>query len=464
MDNLKTMTAHADALKAAGRVDLALQAYDAAARAHPNNPIALHNLAACLGDAGLHDQSAKMARRAMALGLRAPETQLVLARALMNTGDNNGALAAFDNVLSIQPSMIPAQLERAQLVWMLTADAERSLEVLQKALEAQPETPGFYFVKAKALEFMDRVAEACETIDQLLSRAPRDVFARRYAAHLHARAGRPERSRHLAAAALADAPDDTGAMEALVCAYLACGDAKEASDLVEQLVALRPMSQLAIALQATAWRLVNDTRFHELYDYETMVRCYPLEVPAGWSSLANYLEELAAELKNVHPFLSHPFGQSVRHGSQRSDILLIPTPAIQGFRQAIAGPVAAYLDHIGRGDGPLRSRNSGRSQIQGAWSVWLRPGGFHADHVHSQGWLSSACYIEVPERSALGGREGWLKFGEPGVPTEPALACQHAIQPKPGIVALFPSYMWHGTIPFRGDEPRLTIAADIVPI
>jgi hypothetical protein len=28
---------------------------------------------------------------------------------------------------------------------------------------------------------------------------------------------------------------------------------------------------------------------------------------------------------------------------------------------------------------------------------------------------------------------------------------------------LFPSYMWHGTIPFRSDEPRMTVAFDVVP-
>jgi hypothetical protein len=28
---------------------------------------------------------------------------------------------------------------------------------------------------------------------------------------------------------------------------------------------------------------------------------------------------------------------------------------------------------------------------------------------------------------------------------------------------LFPSYVWHGTVPFAGDQPRLTVAFDAVP-
>jgi hypothetical protein len=34
------------------------------------------------------------------------------------------------------------------------------------------------------------------------------------------------------------------------------------------------------------------------------------------------------------------------------------------------------------------------------------------------------------------------------------------------LLALFPSYMWHGTVPFSGapDDRRLTIAFDAVPL
>ena len=33
----------------------------------------------------------------------------------------------------------------------------------------------------------------------------------------------------------------------------------------------------------------------------------------------------------------------------------------------------------------------------------------------------------------------------------------------PGRLVLFPSYMWHGTIPFHDAQPRTTIAFDVVP-
>jgi hypothetical protein len=85
------------------------------------------------------------------------------------------------------------------------------------------------------------------------------------------------------------------------------------------------------------------------------------------------------------------------------------------------------------------------------------------DHVHPAGWLSTACYIDLPGAVSGEGRQGWLKFGQPGTPTRPPLEAERFVKPEPGMLVLFPSYMWHGTVPFSSGERRLTIAFDLVP-
>ena len=35
------------------------------------------------------------------------------------------------------------------------------------------------------------------------------------------------------------------------------------------------------------------------------------------------------------------------------------------------------------------------------------------------------------------------------------------VEPKVGLLALFPSYFWHGTEPFQSNENRLTVAFDV---
>jgi hypothetical protein len=59
--------------------------------------------------------------------------------------------------------------------------------------------------------------------------------------------------------------------------------------------------------------------------------------------------------------------------------------------------------------------------------------------------------------------EGILSFGAPGMITTPLLEAELSLQPEVGQLVLFPSYFWHGTLPFHSEQPRLTVAFDVVP-
>jgi hypothetical protein len=157
--------------------------------------------------------------------------------------------------------------------------------------------------------------------------------------------------------------------------------------------------------------------------------------------------------------------QSLRHGTETTEELTRSAdPAIQALFKAFDAPIRDYLARIGRGTDPLRRRNNGSYRFNGSWSVRLRTSGFHNNHVHPRGWISSACYIALPDSMADARSDaGVLTFGEPGIITTPALRREHVVRPQAGMLVLFPSYVWHGTVPFRGDQTRLTVAFDVVP-
>ncbi|HEU5481508.1 MAG TPA: putative 2OG-Fe(II) oxygenase, partial [Sphingomicrobium sp.] len=75
-------------------------------------------------------------------------------------------------------------------------------------------------------------------------------------------------------------------------------------------------------------------------------------------------------------------------------------------------------------------------------------------------WISSALYIVLPPD--LGQEEaGFLTLGDPSAPTMKVdLSPFRTIEPKPGRLALFPSYTFHGTRPF-GEGERMTVAFDV---
>jgi tetratricopeptide (TPR) repeat protein len=460
--SLQSLTREADAAKAAGRRAEALALYARAAALFPASAVAEHNLAAALGDAARHAEAEARARAAFAKGLDAPETWLVLARALQGQRRLDAAEQAFREALRRRPSLADAHRELAQLIWMRTEDLAAATALLDRAIAADPANPVLRAVKAKALEYAGDPAGAYAVL-RAAAQGRDDFVAESMAADAATRIGEPAAALAHAERALALAPQEPYVLIHFAQACLAAGAPPRAAAALEALAARTPLDQHVIALLATAWRLMDDPRYRRLYDYEAFVGVHRLATPAGWRDLPAYLADLASAVAAAHAYRTHPFDQSLRQGSQAPDILDDPHPAIQAFPAAIEAAIAAHLAALGRGADPVRSRNTGRWAFQGAWSVRLRPHGFHADHVHSQGWLSSACYLALPAVVDGEGRQGWLKFGEPGVPTAPPLAPEHFVRPEPGLLALFPSYMWHGTVPFGGAEPRLTIAFDLVP-
>jgi hypothetical protein len=261
--------------------------------------------------------------------------------------------------------------------------------------------------------------------------------------------------------AMSTRPDPRAALK-LAEVYLVRAEPARAEALLAQVLAGAPHDQNALSLLAVAWRMAGDPRAATLYDYDAMVGAYQIDTPEGWPSLGAYLTDLSATLHRLHSLRAHPVGQSLRHGSQTTAPLnFSDDPVIRAFFQAIDAPIRRHMAALGQGSDPVRARNTGDYRITGAWSVRLQPGGFHAAHVHPEGWLSSACYIETPQAVQGDGRQGWIGFG--GAPFAPDLPHQRYEQPEPGKLVLFPSCMWHGTVPFQGDQTRLTIAFDVVP-
>jgi tetratricopeptide (TPR) repeat protein len=436
-------------------------------RLTPNDRVAWHNLAAAEGDLGRVAEAEAAARKAIALGLEAPETRLVLARALQSQRRLDEAEKAFRDAIRRRPTYVEAHRDLVQLVWMRSGRADLALARLDRALREAPGETGLYLVRSTLLEFAGDPQGALAAVEAGLAQSPGQRDLLRQAAHLSAQLGDVDRAVALAEQSVRGAGEGSAERMAWCEALLAAGRVDEADAVAAALVRALPDNQYALALQATAWRLRGDPRYHDLYDYERLVGVQRLEPPAGWSALDAFLADVAADLEGLHLFQSHPLQQSVRGGGQLP--LQEPEfarPLVAALFSQIGAAVHRHLARIGSGDGPMLSRNRGSGTVTGAWSVRLRSGGFHADHVHPRGWLSSACYIALPASIGAGtdgDRAGWLRLGQPPIPTRPALGAEHYVRPEPGVLALFPAYMWHGVEPFIGERPRLTVAFDVVP-
>ena len=194
------------------------------------------------------------------------------------------------------------------------------------------------------------------------------------------------------------------------------------------------------------------------------MRVFDLEPPQGFTDMESFNAALLEELERLHPPTREFLDQSLRGGTQtRGSLFGARYPLVERLKARIDQAVRRYIDDLaGDAAHPMLARRARDFAYRGSWSSRLGDCGFHVNHIHPEGWISSCYYAGVPEAVRDQARkEGWIKFGEPGF--DHGLTWRRALQPAPGRLVLFPSYMWHGTIPFRAPSPRTTIAFDVVP-
>lgn len=242
--------------------------------------------------------------------------------------------------------------------------------------------------------------------------------------------------------------------------HIRAGRIDQAATLAEPWVGKDPANLLWPYL-ALAWRLQGDPRWHWLEGDARFVQVYDLDDKLG------SIDRLADVLRRLHFADRQPLDQSLRNGTQTDGVLLARLePEIRRLRTAIIDTVKNYVAQLPEPDPshPLLVSPRHPIRFSGSWSVRLTRQGFHIDHVHSQGWISSALYVALPGNAIGGGdgdagHDGWLSLGECR-DLVPGLDPVRLIEPKPSRLVLFPSTMWHGTRPFADGE-RLTVAFDV---
>jgi tetratricopeptide (TPR) repeat protein len=389
-----------------------------------------------------------------------PRLALQLARVLQYSGLPDRAEMEVSAALDAWPTDIPLHLLYAQLRWLQGA-GEDIVTRLQETIARFPREMPLRLVTADLLRQAGELPRARAVLTEALALAPRSSAVLTSLGVVLDDLGQTAEALQNLRAALVNAPDSVSARTNLAATLLRTGDAREALFHLDRLLANFPDEQRLIAYRATALRVLGEPEYRRLHDYERLVREYHLAPPAGYPDIDSFNREFAREVRALHVSARRPLAQSLRGGSQTDRNLPANLPAVAAFLQCIREPISDYISRLGKEpEHPTDRRKTAGFRVTGTWSVQLSPGGFHLNHVHPQGWLSSAYYIELPD----GGedRAGWLKFGEPGLPMA-SCPPEHFVRPKAGMLVLFPSYLWHGTVPFDKGGRRLTAAFDVLP-
>jgi tetratricopeptide (TPR) repeat protein len=434
----------------------ALASFERAAALAPGDRTIAHGRARVTLEAGIPAEA--LFDTAMRLAPGDGDVLLGYAASLFAEGNGARAELILANSLARSPLWLAGHVQLAQLRSTMGKKGEATASI-EEALKALPQNQELWSALLNTL----LQSEQFDALDEAVARARSHSQARAMLLRFEAIAASEQRQTNRADRLFAEMDGDVRRSVEIwrIRHLLRSGRIAEASSAID--AALKTDQAPNIwPYAAIAWRLTGDRRSQWLEgDLDRMVSVV---------DLASELPDMVAlenALRALHVGKGEYLDQSVRGGSQTDGPLLTNIhPEIRALRAAIVAAVERHAANLPPLDprhpllAPPRDR---RIRFAGSWSVLLRSGGFHANHVHPQGWISSALYIHLPE--AVAGEPktaGWLTLGEPqaelGLDLEPFTQ----VEPKPGRLVLFPSYMWHGTRRFAEGE-RLTVAFDVRP-
>lgn len=339
------------------------------------------------------------------------------------------AEAVYRQVLSLEPDNADA-LGSLSVIEHAAGHHGKALELIEAAIAARPTEAGFRMNYGAILEAAKRPDDAASAYRKAIELKPDYPDPYHNLGDIHLKQGKPD----------------------------------EAVAVFDDCMAAKGREFHALAYKAHA--LIDAGRMDEadrLLDFDTYIKPHRFEVPEEYDSFEDMNAALSRYVK-THPSLQAE-ARATRKGKHTGELIKKPLGPMEGMVKRIDEAVRWYKSQLPDDPDHPAVRWAPEEWRLTAWGVVMMSGGHEAAHIHPNGWLSGVFYVNLPEVIGKRGNEGYLEFGKPTpdlhVKTPPAL--RH-YKPELGQMFLFPSYLYHGTVPFKSDERRICIAFDVEPI
>ncbi|MGR8940943.1 MAG: tetratricopeptide repeat protein [Gammaproteobacteria bacterium] len=146
------------------------------------------------------------------------------------------------------------------------------------------------------------------------------------------------------------------------------------------------------------------------------------------------------------------------------NLLLRSEPSFQKLAALIRQKIAAYRQHFAGSREEIIRAFPRHIEFTSSWYLRMNQGGYLTSHIHEEGWISGCVYLKLPEKNQ--GHEGSFEYSTDGdeYPRLHDDFPSRIVDQKVGDLVLFPSSLFHRTIPFHSDQERVCVAFDIKPM
>lgn len=411
------------ALKAAGEIDKAELCYRAALDVQPGIPEALYNLGNLLQEKAQPVDAEQCYRQALVAQPQFPLAHYNLGNALRDQGRLEDAITHYRQATT-QDSNLPLAHNNLGNALMHQDKLDAAIASYQRALDLQPDNADAMYNMGNALYLRDELELG------------RPWFAR---------AGIKDwRARCLYA------DYKTGQQQAFTRELQASLAEAHNSPQIAALSAHNARNQ-GIPDEYTfcpkALEHIHHNNLQELSDAESPLR----------QALLDTIEQV--EMSKRHQGRLH-------HGVQSAGNLFLRNDApLQDLANLIRKQFVTYQKYFRDSACTLIREFPTDLEFESAWYIRMQQGGHLDAHIHETGWLSGVVYLALPATGA-NGNEGRLELGFHGdnYPILEETEFPTTVLPvSVGDIVLFPSSLFHRTIPFRSDEERVCIAFDLKP-
>lgn len=308
----------------------------------------------------------------------------------------------------------------------------RAVKSFHRCLEIDPGYADAHYNLANALRQIDQKEDAVIHYDEALKIEPEHSAAATNLASVNLQLGNPQKALAAAELALSSDPGNRDAFSFIAIAATEIGDRQKATSL------LNP---------------------------ELLVRPVQFSAPSRFDSMDSFNSALVEHVL-AHPTLTEePHNKATRNGRQTESLALGERGPVIDLQNMIGEALDEYLEVVRRDSQhpyPPLIPNLTRIDI---WGTVLGAQGHQTSHMHRAAWISGVYYAKLPDvmHSDDNGNSGWIEFGRP--PDEFNCKLEHdvrLIEPREGLMVLFPSFLYHRTIPFESDDLRISIAFDLL--
>ena len=387
------------------------------------------------------------------------------ARAAAARGGFEEALRFCDQALTESPDDLAALSVGAELC-LMRGLKEKALPLLARATQLQPDNGGLQYMYGVALFQMDRTQNAVRALEQATSLEPGNGQAWSALGASHQKLGNLQSALNAYEQATSLEPADADIWVNRSAVALRLKDWAGAEQATAHALDISPGHRRALTYQAIALtELGRRGEAAEILDFDNLMRRVDLGDHLPADDLDNLNKALVAHIEARPDLTFEPILKATKGGSQTQNLLAGPAGPVARLEAEVRRAVENYIADADPAQHPYLAFAPRKWRLI-MWGTLLRRQGRQAPHIHPGAWLSGVYYAALPPEMAVAqSDEGWIEFGRPGdeFPCEQEPVTR-MIEPREGSLLLFPSYMFHRTIPFDSDQPRVSIAFDIEPV